>query len=419
MKHVDLVTSDFFTAQAMNELAEQIKKFPYEDLTQFGALKQELNGIEFAEGTSAESQHFKEVDLLIFEEYVLAIQPKAKKAYQAGAFGRVREVELQEKERFYLKDYKVKEFDSIINQARGENQVMWVKNFHLGKPLQAKSFVLKLSKDVASVLEHDLRGYINTIREALQKGTKHERHECQKYRAKGTLEESTFRCGECDQMMQGLFFSGVQCKTCQKIYHKDCFSLQKDTTLESDEEDGDIEDLEYFLLVKRDTLELDDFYVGGVNEEKAKELMRLRRPGVFLMTDGPNGKTLIVKEHGEDHLKRVDIKTINIHGEDLFYTERGISANSILDLVQKVRRIHKLYCPINEQDKNYVFEEKNTRQDTQSDSSDEEEVKPDEESHNAYFWGDITAKDAESKLKNQHPGTFLLRKNGDVFKLSW
>merc|ERR1719391_1199641 len=85
MKHVDLVTSDFFTAQAMNELAEQIKKFPYEDLTQFGALKQELNGIEFAEGTSAESQHFKEVDLLIFEEYVLAIQPKAKEAYQAGA----------------------------------------------------------------------------------------------------------------------------------------------------------------------------------------------------------------------------------------------------------------------------------------------------------------------------------------------
>ena len=70
-------------------------------------------------------------------------------------------------------------------------------------------------------------------------------------------------------MMQGLFFTGVKCKTCQEIYHRGCFSLQKDATLQSDEENEETEDPEYFLLVKRDNLELADFYVEGVDEKQA------------------------------------------------------------------------------------------------------------------------------------------------------
>ena len=50
---------------------------------------------------------------------------------------------------------------------------------------------------------------------------------------------------------------------------------------------------------------------------------------------------------------------------------------------------------------------------------DDDEEKLDRESHNAYFWGDITSEEAEKKLENNHPGTFLLRQNGDLFKLSW
>ena len=252
-------------------------------------------------------------------------------------------------------------------------------------------------------------------------GKEHEQHECQKYRATGTLEESTVRCGECDQMMQGLFFTGIECKTCFQIFHKDCFSLQKDANLPfEEEEEEDIEDPEYGLLIKRDTLELKDFSLEGVDEEKAKELMISRKYGAFLMIDGPNGKMLIIKEHGCENLKRFDIKTVNIHGEDLYFIGQGTSATSILDLVQKVRRTYKLYCPINEPDEPDSDDENTpTSHFRQVDSSDEEEEKPDDESHNAYFWGDITSQEAEDKLKNQHPGTFLLRKNGDIFKLSW
>ena len=144
MKHVDMVSSDYLTAQAMRDLSEQIKNFPYEDLTQFGALKQELNGVEFAQGANPEIQDFMKVDLLIFAEYVLVVQLKAKKEYKAGYWGRVTEYELQEKERMFIKDYRVKEFDSIIIQPRGKDmKVMWVKSFHEGRVDQAKSFLLR------------------------------------------------------------------------------------------------------------------------------------------------------------------------------------------------------------------------------------------------------------------------------------
>ena len=152
-------------------------------------------------------------------------------------------------------------------------------------------------------------------------------------------------------MMQGLFFTGVECKTCNEIYHKECFSLKKDNTLESEEEEAEIEDPENALFVKRDTLQLNDFYVEGVDEKKAEELMRLRRPGVFLVTDRPNGKVLIIKEPENANLKSFDIKSENIQGENLFYIGEGVSGSSILGLVEKVRRKYRLHCPINEPDK--------------------------------------------------------------------
>ena len=58
------------------------------------------------------------------------------------------------------------------------------------------------------------------------------------------------------------------------LFLQGCFSLQKDANLPfEEEEEEDIEDPEYGLLIKRDTLELKDFSLEGVDEEKAKELM--------------------------------------------------------------------------------------------------------------------------------------------------
>ena len=39
--------------------------------------------------------------------------------------------------------------------------------------------------------------------------------------------------------------------------------------------------------------------------------------------------------------------------------------------------------------------------------------------HLPYFWGDITSKEADQILKDKDPGSFLVRKNEEIFKLAW
>ena len=43
----------------------------------------------------------------------------------------------------------------------------------------------------------------------------------------------------------------------------------------------------------------------------------------------------------------------------------------------------------------------------------------DPDAHCNYFWGEMTAEEADVKLEDARPGTFLVRKNCDQFILSW
>ena len=197
-------------------------------------------------------------------------------------------------------------------------------------------------------------------------GSGHFGHNCKKYRATGTLKDSRVRCGECHQMMGGLFFNGVECNTCDEIYHYGCFKNEE----ESESDEAQIpDDPGYSLLVKPHNLELDDFYLKGVDLEGAHEVVRTRRPGVFLMIDVGTEKALVIKEHDRDALRVVDIKTAHVHGEKLFYVEKGTSGNTILGLTKQIRKRYKLYCPGKVPHKNYDFEEAPVETDD-SDSSD-------------------------------------------------
>ena len=42
-----------------------------------------------------------------------------------------------------------------------------------------------------------------------------------------------------------------------------------------------------------------------------------------------------------------------------------------------------------------------------------------ENAHLLYFWGDITSGEADKILRDKDPGSFLVRKNVDIYKLSW
>ena len=49
MEHADLVASDFLTDRAMNELCGLIQELPYDDLKELGALKHEVNEVDFSQ----------------------------------------------------------------------------------------------------------------------------------------------------------------------------------------------------------------------------------------------------------------------------------------------------------------------------------------------------------------------------------
>ena len=52
MEHADLVTSDFLTDRAMNELCGLIQELPYDDLKELGALKYEVNSVDLKKSIS-------------------------------------------------------------------------------------------------------------------------------------------------------------------------------------------------------------------------------------------------------------------------------------------------------------------------------------------------------------------------------
>ena len=130
------------------------------------------------------------------------------------------------------------------------------------------------------------------------------------------------------------------------------------------------------------------------------------------------GYELIVKEHGRTEFTAYEVNTANVQGKTLYYLQKGTSADTIVGVIQKQRRALKLYTPFQEQDWDEEDEEDDADTDEEKEST--EDVPIDKENaHLLYFWGDITSGEADEILKDKDPGSFLVRKNRDIYKLSW
>ena len=79
LKQVDVVSTDLSTSRAMNELKKEIMSLPFSDLGQFGALKQQINDVQFSMGTNPDSEKYKKFDLLIFIQQLLEFIPGKEK----------------------------------------------------------------------------------------------------------------------------------------------------------------------------------------------------------------------------------------------------------------------------------------------------------------------------------------------------
>ena len=215
MKHADLVASDFLLDRAMNELCGLIQELPYDDFKELGALKYEVNSVDFAEygGTR---EDFLLTDLLIFEERLLVLE-----LIQNKGAAKANKVDHQEKQRIFKKAYRIQELDYKY-VTNGNDTLLFARKYRGEKIHQEESFVLLLSsRDLAIEIEGILQGYVKDSQQQVELiGTKHENHKYRKFRGTGNLTAITTRCGECDRMMRGLFYNGIECKTCEKIYHK-------------------------------------------------------------------------------------------------------------------------------------------------------------------------------------------------------
>ena len=129
--------------------------------------------------------------------------------------------------------------------------------------------------------------------------------------------------------------------------------------------------------------------------------------------------TLIVKAIETGKLTSYQINTVEIDGEHLYFIRKGTSAKNVVDLVSHHRRSHHLYTPIHMKDDNSMDIDDETQREgvTGQDEPEADEVSP--EAHSNYFWGEMTSNEASKKLADTPPGTFLLRRNCDQFKLSW
>ena len=158
------------------------------------------------------------------------------------------------------------------------------------------------------------------------------------------------RCGACDKLLEGLLFTAVRCKTCEKYYHKECFSIAKPEA-DPDDPDDKFEPPEDHLIEKLNDLRLEDVDLGEIKRNVIISKLRKRRPGTFLLRYSKEREKymLSVKNVDEDKSKNITqhvIKTVEINGKTNYYIEKGTVAPTLLELIQKHRRSHFLYLSL-------------------------------------------------------------------------
>ena len=438
-KHIEKVSNDYKYIQAMKEFRKEIKNLVIDDLHRFGVLQCEKKDVLLSHGDKRHSfQHFH---LLIFSEHIVALEKKTREEFtgKTDFFGRPIRIEKELKS--FSKCFQLMLVDSITRK-KGDDQTfhVCVNSYTETCINQEKSFVLSFkSEEAASETEALLQRTVANCKREVKLRKTHAGHKCKKLRGEGNLSKSCrVRCADphCRKLLLGLLFAGVECLTCKEIYHTECISEEADNLPVRQEY---FEDPTYPNLVKPDDLTMEDISLGVASRQEAARALKGKRPGTFLLRFSNNRTShspmLAIKTFEKEDSKKVqhlEINMIEIHGREFFYLERGVCAESILELIYKHRTTHHLYTPI------YVYEEEEVTFEKINDNEERhlgfearssvqleqleaslQECGQEEELQVSFFHGDITAVEASTKLKDELPGSFLLRGANDTLRLSW
>ena len=433
-QHIERVSTDHKYIQAMKEFRKEIRNLKIDDLHRFGVLQCEKQYVLLSHGQS--KLLFQPFHLLIFSEHIIALQKMTKEEFtgKTDFFGRP--IRIKKELKCFSKFFQLKLVDSVIKrQVDDQTFHVWVNTYTDALVDFEKTFVLSFkSAEAASETEALLKKTVANCQRAVKLRKIHAGHNYRKLRGGGSLSESCrARCADpqCRQLLLGLLFTGVECLTCNKIYHTECISEEADNLPARQEY---FEDPNNPNIVKPDDLTIEDMSLGDASRQEAARALKGRRPGTFLLRYSKTNYSpmLAVKTFETEDNKKVhhlEINKVEIHGTEFLYLERGVCAGSILELISMHRTTHKLYTPIHIQEEGVISEESVKMEETflrSTDSVQSDQFHPGiqgpgeaEKGHASFFHGDITAVEASNKLKDEEPGSFLLRGTEDALKLTW
>ena len=254
----------------------------------------------------------------------------------------------------------------------------------------------------------------------------HAGHEWTQYRKEVKDEDYSEheKCGYCNTFILGKLQSGIKCKTCDQVYHEDCFTTDLENLATDISVMSDLSLAEAIVPIQSQ----DEFDLGGISREESETRLADRKPGSFLLRNSPSGGSHIISRItvGDrlkvDHLK---VSQSEVGGVTFYSLRLGQGKRTILDLVNNHREdfqlFHPINCPLSAASREA---EPETAEDEENhyDYVDQidQEVNPEvvvvvteEESFLGYNHGKITRAEAEEKLARQVEGTFLLREGTD------
>ena len=317
-KHMEQVTNDYRYIKAMEILATEIVGLERSDLHKYGTLQSELKDVLMA--TGQDTGNFNRCHLYIFSEHIVALEMKIKEEF-TGKVQFITGLPIRKKVQYqkFSKSFQIKDFDAISIKQVNRDIILHAKSFTDMKLDPNKGFFLKFADaDEASRTENAIGSLMEESKKKIYPGTEHKGHQCQKYRASGKMGDWV-RCGspDCNELLLGLIFTAVQCNTCNKAYHTECFCVHK---REEDVEVDFFVDPVNLLIEKPDTLKLEDIDIGEAAKRHVLEKMKNRKPGTFLLRYSKKRKAHVisVKNFDEDRNKPYNcfmVETVNIFGE--------------------------------------------------------------------------------------------------------
>eukprot|EP00092_Neocalanus_flemingeri_P031490 GFUD01034200.1.p1 GENE.GFUD01034200.1~~GFUD01034200.1.p1 ORF type:complete len:783 (-),score=145.03 GFUD01034200.1:63-2114(-) len=327
----------------------------------------------------------------------------------------------------------MKEFGEIRNTSHEkESSQLHLNNYSGPRLIPNSSLVLKFPYGKKSDCD-DLHIKLEDLRKnasaEIERGSDHEDHDCMVF--KDEIEDSSesmqhSSCKDCGKLFLGKLQTGIKCNTCNALFHKECFAINKEDDYgEQEEEFDDPEDL---LIVKTDSMQ--DFYLGPMDRNKAKKMLQPKRRGTFLVRLSKGRYVISKKLHRNDSsTKEYDclvVQPVTLDNTEWFYLEKGFAFKDIYDLINEHRKSHFLYFPINTpesafNDRNSSTESLQTKAEEPSAAQNIPILTVEEPTDAVFLHGageDISKEEAEERLKNKRQGTFLVRHSKGAYKIS-